>query len=144
MVLLVTGSLISIVAFTEIGSTIEEPDWIAVIEHFPDFTNIKVIPLTMQVLRVVDSKVTAPPLEVVADSAILFLESISSIGSEKEIVCGVLRISKDRIYFSEAKSVSEGSVLYSRTQLPPEKIVTPLLVGKHILGVIAIGMTIDP
>ena len=91
------------VVVAETGAIVDVPGWVAVTEQLPLFSRLKVEPVMEQLSGVDVVYKTAPPPEVVAESATVLLERFTVVGNEKVIVWGSLDTSKETLYKSEAK-----------------------------------------
>ena len=72
-------------------------------EQLPDFSKLRVEPVTVQIPVEVVLNVTAPPPEAVAESATVLEAKFAVAGGVNEIVWEVLVISKEDLYKSEAR-----------------------------------------
>ena len=94
---------IVVVAVAEAGASVEVPAWVAVTEQFPLFKRVKVDPAIEQISVDVVEKVTAPPLDAVADSVTVLEAKFAVAGGVNETVWELLVISKEDLYKSEAR-----------------------------------------
>ena len=72
-------------------------------EQLPDFSKLRVEPVTVQIPVEVVLNVTAPPPEAVAESATVREAKFAVAGGMNEIVWELLVISKEDLYKSEAR-----------------------------------------
>jgi hypothetical protein len=98
-----TAPVKTTVALTVIGARVEVPAWDAVTTQFPALSRFRVDPEIAQFSGEELENETVPPLEAAALRDSDLLDTFSLGGSVKEIVCGLLVISKVCLYKSEAK-----------------------------------------
>ena len=71
------------------AATLALPAWLAVTEHAPAPSSVRLVPLTVQTPGVVDARVTVRPEDDVATSAIGAEPKVWFPGEAKVMVCGV-------------------------------------------------------
>jgi hypothetical protein len=120
------------------------PAWLAVIEHDPAATNVREVPLTVQIVGVVEAKLIVRPLVEVATNVYGDWARVKVVAGEKVIVWVALVMVIERVTFGAGEYVAFPAWFAVRVQVPVTRRVKTFPETVHTVVVLEVRVTVKP